>query len=215
MLPPPPPPALLPPPGPPCPGPPELPPAPPPPLPAPPAPLALAPAPKVMDLFICPMEPVIPAMPSSMNTMGAPSHGKHGPQVLRLTISLSVPGSFPWHLLMHPPTVRILAPSILVRMHGSVIPSMTDPKVGYGIGNGAGAAGVRQTLTASPVCTWPDLSVMVSKKSAVTLPMAAQIVAWGLDGYKRGAGRRSGWIGARRGRQAAGDLGGRRRCREG
>jgi len=36
---------------------------------------------------------VIPAMPSSMKTTGAPSHGKQGPAVLRLTTSLSVPGS--------------------------------------------------------------------------------------------------------------------------
>ncbi len=93
----------------------------------------------------------MPAIPSSMNTTGAPSHGKHGPPVLKLTTSLSVPGSLPWHAFMQPPTVRILALSILVRMHGSVIPSATVPIVGYGIGSGAGAAGVRHTLTAMPV----------------------------------------------------------------
>ncbi|XXU79872.1 hypothetical protein WMF41_21590 [Sorangium sp. So ce1151] len=52
---------------------------------------------------------------------------------------------------MQPPTVRIFAPLIFVRMHGSMIPSATVPIVGYGIGKGLGAAGVRQTLTAMPV----------------------------------------------------------------
>ena len=36
-------------------------------------------------------------------------------------------------------TVRILAPSIFVRMHGSIMPSATVPNVGYGIGSGLGA----------------------------------------------------------------------------
>ncbi|WP_437774301.1 hypothetical protein [Sorangium sp. So ce1097] len=52
---------------------------------------------------------------------------------------------------MQPPTVRIFAPSIFVRMHGSMIPSATVPIVGSGMGNGLGAAGVRHTLTAIPV----------------------------------------------------------------
>jgi hypothetical protein len=64
---------------------------------------------------------------------------------------LSVPGSLPWQAFMQPPTVRILWPSIFVRMHGSMIPSATVPIVGYGMGSGEGAAGVRQTLTAMPV----------------------------------------------------------------
>ncbi|XXS94858.1 hypothetical protein WMF28_26370 [Sorangium sp. So ce590] len=84
----------------------------------------------MIDLFICPMLPVMPAMPSSMSTLGAPSQGKQGPPVLRLTSSLSVPGSLPWHAFMQPPTVRIFAPSIFVRMHGSMIPSATVPIVG-------------------------------------------------------------------------------------
>ncbi|XXZ27168.1 hypothetical protein WME89_28315 [Sorangium sp. So ce321] len=44
-----------------------------------------------------------------------------------------------------------MAPSIFVRMHGSVMPSATVPIVGYGMGKGDGAAGVRHTLTAMPV----------------------------------------------------------------
>lgn len=137
---------------------------PPPGPPAPPAPDALAPPPNVGDLFICPNEPVMPAMPNSMRMSGAPSHGKHGPVILRLTISRSVPGSLPWHLDMHPPTVRIFEPLIFVRMHGSVIPSAVLPNVGYGMGRGAGAAGVKHTLTAKPICEWADFSVMVSRK---------------------------------------------------
>ncbi|XXY18541.1 hypothetical protein WME88_02655 [Sorangium sp. So ce216] len=41
------------------------------------------------------MLPVIPAIPSSMSTFGAPIHGKHGPPVLRLNVSFNVPGSLP------------------------------------------------------------------------------------------------------------------------
>ncbi|WP_437690511.1 hypothetical protein [Sorangium sp. So ce176] len=47
-------------------------------------------------------------------------------------------------------------------MHGSMIPSATVPIVGYRIGSGLGAAGVRHTLTAMPVIWCPDFSVIVS-----------------------------------------------------
>src|SRR4051812_9461797 len=98
-----------------------------------------------------PGDSVIPAIPSSMNTMGAPMIGKHGPVVLRLTTSFKVPGSLPWQFLVQLPTVSTLAPSILVRIHSSITPSDTEAIVGYGMGSGAGAAGVRHTLTARPV----------------------------------------------------------------
>jgi hypothetical protein len=49
----------------------------------------------VIALFIIPGLPVIPAIPSSINTTGAPMIRKLGPDVLRLTTSFSVPGSFP------------------------------------------------------------------------------------------------------------------------
>ncbi|MCU0687909.1 MAG: hypothetical protein MUF34_37640 [Polyangiaceae bacterium] len=89
-------------------------------------------------------------MPSSMNTLGAPISGGLGPVVLRLTTSLSVPGSLPWHVFMHEPTVMTGAPLTLVRIAGSIDPSDTLPTNGYGIGSGLGAAGVVQTLTAMP-----------------------------------------------------------------
>ncbi len=78
-----------------------LPPAPPPPPPPPPAPpvppalLALAGAPTVMALLEMHGLPVIPTIPSSISTTGAPMMMKLGPPVLRLTTSLSVPGSLP------------------------------------------------------------------------------------------------------------------------
>jgi hypothetical protein len=71
--------------------------------------------------------------------------------VLRLTTSLSVPGSLPWQFFVQLPTVSTFAPSIFVRMHSSMTPSDTVAIVGYGSGSGLGAAGVKHTLTASPV----------------------------------------------------------------
>src|SRR4051812_39532904 len=94
------------------------------------------------------MLPVIPIIPSSQRTIGAPSTRKHGPVVLRLTTSFSVPGSFPWQVFSTEPTVAILAPLILVRIGESPMPSIEVANTGYGIGSGAGAAGVRHTLTA-------------------------------------------------------------------
>ncbi|MEZ4297362.1 MAG: hypothetical protein R3B70_20525 [Polyangiaceae bacterium] len=98
-----------------------------------------------------PGDSVMPAIPSSMNTIGAPRIGKQGPVVLRLTTSFSVPGSLPWQFFVQLPTVSTFAPSIFVRRHSSITPSATEAKVGYGIGNGLGAAGVKHTLTANPV----------------------------------------------------------------
>src|SRR5579884_4086033 len=64
------------------------------PPPAPPASLALEPAPGVGALFMSASDPVMSAGPSSMSTVNAPVMGATGPIVLRLTTSLSVPGSF-------------------------------------------------------------------------------------------------------------------------
>ena len=58
-----------------------------------------------------------------MSTMGAPMTRKHGPEVLRLSTSLSVPGSLPWQVLSTEPTVPMGAPLIFVRIGGSPIPS--------------------------------------------------------------------------------------------
>jgi hypothetical protein len=66
---------------------------------------------------------VIPTIPSSMKTIGAPMITKQGPLVLRLTTSFSVPGSLPWQVFSTEPTVAILEPLILVRSGSSTMPS--------------------------------------------------------------------------------------------
>ena len=98
-------------------------------------------------------EPVIPAMPFSMSTVGAPIRIGAGPPVVSETISLSVPGSLPWTALKPPPTVPILAPPILVFEVGPMMPPAEVPETGYGTGIGAGAAGVVQTEGAMGVTT--------------------------------------------------------------
>src|SRR4051812_3503340 len=98
---------------------------------------------------------------------------KHGPVVLRLTTSFSVPGSLPWHVFSTDPTVPISAPLILVRIGASPMPSIELATTGYGIGSGAGAAGVKQTLTAIGVTACPDFSVMTSIITAVTSPIGS------------------------------------------
>jgi hypothetical protein len=96
------------------------------------------------------MLPVVQVMPSSVSTVGMPMSGTHGPPVLRLTTSFSVPGSLPWHFEITPPTVRIGLPLILVRVGASPMPSAGLAVNGYGNGMGLGAAGVVHTLTAAP-----------------------------------------------------------------
>jgi hypothetical protein len=97
------------------------------------------------------MLPVMPAIPSSTRTIGAPTIMATGPAVLRLTTSFKVPGSLPWQVLSTEPVVAHGLPSTRVRIAASVIPSMLEATTGYGMGNGLGAAGVMHTLTAMGV----------------------------------------------------------------
>jgi hypothetical protein len=104
--------------------------------------------------------PVIPIIPSSQITVGAPSRIVTGPAVLRLTTSFSVPGSLPWHVFSTEPTVATAAPLIFVRIAASPIPSTELATTGYGMGKGLGAAGVVHTLAPSGVTVCPLFSVM-------------------------------------------------------
>jgi hypothetical protein len=70
-------------------------------------------------------DPVMAAGPSSMSTVNAPVSGAHGPPVLRLTTSFSVPGSLPWHVLRTDPIVAQLVPLTFVRSGESAMPSDT------------------------------------------------------------------------------------------
>ena len=67
----------------------------------------------------------------------------------------------------------ISAPLILVRIGASPIPSIELARTGYGIGSGAGAAGVKHTLTAIGTSACPDFSVMQSIITAVTSPIVS------------------------------------------
>jgi len=75
-------------------------------------------------------EPVIPIIPSSQMTLGAPRTIATAPPVLCETISLSAPGSLPWHALSAPPTVPIDAPLTLVREGAPMMPSRDVPEHG-------------------------------------------------------------------------------------
>jgi hypothetical protein len=110
---------------------------PPPPLPlplppalAPPAPLAAPLVPTVIALFEMHGLVVMPIIPSSRSTMGAPMMMKQGPAVLRLTTSFSVPGSLPWQVFTTLPTVAQGAPLTRDRIAASVSPSPTFPMTG-------------------------------------------------------------------------------------
>ena len=73
---------------------------------------------------------VMPIIPSSQRTIGAPMMRKQGPAVLRLRTSLRVPGSLPWQVLITEPTVATFEPLILVRIAGSTMPSTELPTTG-------------------------------------------------------------------------------------
>ena len=126
-------------------------------------------------MFMIPKQPVMPVMPSSVRTTGAAMSGNEGPAVLKLTISLPVPGSLPWHTLITPPTVRMISPIIFVRIGESLSPSDTVPTSGYGIGAivTGGGTGVRHTLTAMPTQVCPEPFVTTSSPSTVTFAMNA------------------------------------------
>jgi hypothetical protein len=75
-------------------------------------------------------EPVMPIMPSSTITLGAPSSTGTAPPVLCETISLSVPGSLPCDADSAEPTVARGTPLIFVRIGAPAIPSREVPVAG-------------------------------------------------------------------------------------